>query len=199
MPLPAVSPCLRGATLVVLLATPLTLALADEGRRGPAAPDPSDPALAPRPSLVTSPSRAHPAPALRLRWKPAADPAKTEYFTDAGLEAPNPGPTERERAKLEAARVRVEASRAAGTLHASPFRAPRALPPLHEIEAGKLDRLRTAKPAPVTSAPADMGLPAEPRSRQLQGPAAPTPAERAKLEAKPSSSVTPETRKEELR
>ena len=197
--MPAITPCLRGATFVVLLAAPLLVANAEEGRRGPGAPDPNDPVLPPRKALVQAPARARPAAPLQLRSRPAADPAKTQYFTDAGLERPVLEPTDRERAKLEAARVRVAASRAAGTLQASPFRAARALPPLHEIEAGKLERLRAAKPAPVTSAPEAMGLPAEPRSRQLQGPAGITPAERAKLEAKPASSVTPETQKEESR
>jgi len=183
---------------MLLALAPLSVTNAEE-RRGPGVPDPNDPVLAPRRALVPATAPARPTAPLRLRFKPAAGAAKVEHFTDEGLERPTPGPTDAERAKLEAARVRVAASRAAGTLHGSSFRAPHAMPPLHEVGAGKLERLRAARPAPVTSAPEAMGLPAGPGSRQVRGPAGPTPAERAKLEAKPASSVTPETPKEESR
>lgn len=198
--MPAIAPCLRCASIVLLLAVgPLTGALAEEGRRGPGVPDPNDPALSPRKALVPAPSGSRAFAPPRLRQRPSTDRAKVEHFTDGGFERPILEPTDRERAKLEAARVRVEASRAAGTLFGAPSRTARAMAPLHQIEATKLERLRAARPAPVTSSPEAMGLPADPRPRQKQGPSALSPAERAKLEAKPASTVTPETQKEESR
>ena len=197
--MPTIAPCLRSTSIVLLfVAAPFSFASAQE-RKGPGAPDPNDPALSPRRALVQVPALPRATAPAPLRHRPATDPAKTEYFSNGGLERPVLEPTDRERAKLEAARVRVAASRAAGTLFGAPTRTARAMAPLHEIEASKFERLRTARPAPVTSSPEAMGLPADARSRQKQGPAAPSAAERAKLEAKPGSSVTPETQKEESR
>ena len=50
------------------------------------------------------------------------------------------------RARQDRGRAAVEASRAAGTLFGAARRTPRAMAPLYEIEAGKLERLRTARP-----------------------------------------------------
>ncbi len=184
----------RAGWTVLLLALSLPVTATGAERQGASAPDPKDPAVAPRPAVVAVPEAPRPVSPLKLRVRPAADPAKAEVFVDDGLERPVLGPTARERAKLEAARVAIEASRAAGTLNGAYERAPRSLLPLRQVEAAKLERLRTARPAPVTSRPDEMGL--GPASRQKQGPTGPSPAEQAKLEAKPASSVTPETAKE---
>lgn len=179
----------------MLLALSASVAGAAE-RSGPGTPDPKDPVLAPRPALVSAPKRPRTAPAMTLRQKPAADPAKAEYFVDAGLNLPPAEPTDRERAKLEAARVAVEAARASRAALGTVSRDTRTLPPLYQIEANKLERLRNATPAPVTSSPEAMGQSADPRSRQKQGPAGLSEREQAKAKAKPASSVTPEPQRE---
>lgn len=184
----------RTRRAVLLLALILPVVATGAERQGAGALDHRDPAVAPRPAVVAAPEAPRPVSRLRLRVRPAADPAKSEVFVDDGLERPVLEPTARERAKLEAARVAIEASRAAGTLNGAFERAPGRLPAPWQVEAAKLERLRTARPAPVANRPEEMGL--GPASRQKQGPAGLSPAEQAKREAKPASSVTPESAKE---
>lgn len=184
----------RTRRTILLLALSLPVAATGAERQGAGVPDPADPAVAPRPAVVAVPEAPRPVSRLRLRVRPAADPVKAEVFVDDGLERPVLEPTARERAKLEAARVAVEASRAAGTLDGAFERAPRSPLPPWQVEAAKFERLRASRPAPITSRPEEMGLGAA--SRQKQGPAGLTPAEQAKRDAKPASSVTPESAKE---
>lgn len=184
----------RARWTVLLLALSLPVSATGAERQGAAAPDPKDPALAPRPAVVSAPAAPRAVSPLRLRVRPAADPAKAEVFVDDGLERPGLGPTAGERAKLEAARVAIEASRAAGTLNGAFERAPRSPLLLRQVEAAKLERLRGARPSPVTGRPDEMGLGAP--SRQQQGPSGLSPAEQIKRETHPASSVTPESAKE---
>lgn len=108
-----------------------------------------------------------------------------------------PAVTAVERAKLDAARAAVEASRAAGTLFVThlPVETPRATP--DELAAMKLQQLsarETVAPAPDPIAGVGVDLPAV----QEIGPAGLTPAEEAKLRggilplspAPPASDVT---------
>ncbi len=193
---------LRLALAAAALAFALPLAASAEDRTGRAAPDPNDPALAPRQPLVREAGSSRPLAPPRLQSKPGALADKTEHFTDAASGLPAPGPTARERAKLEAARVAVSSARAAGAWWTAPVRTLDLSTPLHEIETSasrKFERLRAATPAPVIGDPASRGLPATLQSRQRRGEAAPSAAELEKLRTTPASRVTPETGKESER
>lgn len=185
------------AAIGFALCLPLSATAQEQGR---AAPDPKDPALAPRVPLVRTVAPARPTAPMRLRARPSAIPEKTEHFIDSGLEQPAAELTPRERAKLEAARVAVAAARAAqGGATAPVVRSLDLAMPLHAIEAGersKFERMRLTPPSPVASDPGKSGLPPVLQSRQKQGAKEPSARELEKLKAKPTSSVTPETQKE---
>ena len=189
----------RSSLAVFAFVITLPLVASAEDQAGRAAPDPRDPAHAPRLPLVHMMSPTRITAPMRLRARPAALPAKVEHFTDGGLEQAASAPTLRELAKLEAARTSVAAARAAGVLGTPSVRPLDLARPLHEALGGsadKLERLRLAQPAPVATDPAQSGLPSVLQSRQKQGARVPTAAELEKLKADPASRVTPETDKE---
>lgn len=186
--------------LVSSLVPPLTAIAEDSVGRGK--PDPKDPVLAPRTPVVRTPAVARPTAPMRLQARPAADAAKTEHFIDGGLGRPAAPLTARERAKLEAARVAIAAARANGGLMAPVVQPLDLESPLHSVEAqqsAKFERLRLAQPTPVSSDAAKRGLPAVLTSRQKQGPRTPSARELEKLQAQPTSRVTPEAQKESER
>ncbi len=186
----------------LLLALALPIALHAQEQVGRGKEDPNDPALAPRTPVVRGTLPARPTAPMRLRAKPAADPQKTEHFVDGGADRAAASLTPRERAKLEAARVAVAAARARGGLMAPVVQPLDLATPLQAIEAqqsAKFERLRLSQPAAVSDEPGKRGLPADPRSRQLQGPRGPSAREVEKLKAQPGSKVTPEVQKENER
>ncbi|MCC6649817.1 MAG: hypothetical protein IT348_01555 [Candidatus Eisenbacteria bacterium] len=181
------------ALLLVLTSPPNALA---EDQKGRGVADPKDPVLAPRAALAPGVPVTRPGAPLRLHTIPTSVPGRFESFTDQGRGLPPAPPTDRERAKLEAARVAVAAARArAGAALLVPPTVDPATP-LHSVPAGKLEQLRLAKPGAVPADPALSGLPPVSRSRQLAGPSAPTARELEKLKATAGSPVTPEVKKE---
>lgn len=180
--------------LLLVLASPPNARVEDQRGRGVA--DPKDPVLAPRAPLSPSALTTRPSLPLRLHTIPTRVPGRFESFTDQGRDLPPSPPTDRERAKLEAARVAVAAARAQA---GAAFRVPPSVDPatpLHAIAPDKLEQLRQAQPGAVPADPALSGLPAVLRSRQLPGPTAPTARELEKLKATSGSPVTPELKKE---
>jgi len=107
---------------------------------------------------------------LILREMPPVDPQDSgSFYTDAGLNRPASGPTERERVKLAMARAAVEASRAAGTLYNQPNLEDAAAMAPEDAEAQKLRRLRSA-PVRVLGEDRSAGIGVEFAPVQKQGP-----------------------------
>lgn len=190
---------LRPVALAIFMALAIPLHANAEEQKGRGAIDPRDPVLAPRPALTPAARMSRPSGPMKLHTMPGGTLGRTESFTDQGLGLPPAPPTERELAKLEAARIAVAAARAQAGF--APRLAPTVDPatPLHSVPASKLEQMRQAKPGAVPSDPALSGLPTLLRSRQLSGPAAPSARELEKLKATPAQPITPEVPKESER
>ncbi len=187
---------LRPVAVALLWMLAIPIQSHGEDQRGRGAADPRDPVLAPRPALTPAVRAIRTSTPLKLYTQPMGLTGKFESFTDQGRDLPFALPNDRERAKLEAARVAVAAARAqAGSaMRITPIADPAT--PLYAAPVDKLDRLRSALPSAVPADPALSGLPSVLRSRQKQGAATPTTRELEKLKATAKSPVTPETKKE---
>lgn len=136
------------------------------------------------PAALAQPSGA--SPALQVReLPPVNEQDKGSSFTDGAFGLPAAPPNALELEKLALARAAVEASRQAGTLFAvEPEEDPPA-PSIEEIEAAKMELLRSVQPVvlppdPVTA----VGIEVPPV--QVVGPAVPSQEEQAKLASNPS-------------
>jgi len=187
---------LRPVAVALLMVLAIPLQSHGEDQKGRGSADPRDPVLAPRPALAPAIRTTRSSAPLKLYMNPSSVLGKSESFTDQGRYLPFALPNDRERAKLEAARVAVAAARAqAGpAMRISPTTDPAT--PLYAAPEDKLERLRSAQPGAVPTDPALSGLPSVLRSRQKQGAVTPTAGELEKLKATAKSPVTPETKKE---
>ena len=180
------------AAAVAILLLPASLFASDEPVSGRPVPVPQEveSLLVPRTNLLPEADERRLDVSTLTQIDVAPDAAQRgSVMTDASVGSPEGPPTPIEQAKLDAARLAVEASRAAGTLFVTSLPEDTTPATHDELEAMKMQQLRARhsvapSPDPIAGVGEDL------KAVQKTGPSALTPTEEAKLRGEEIPALT---------